>query len=187
MPHITRIFTRTGDSGTTSLCGGQRVPKDSLRVRAYGAVDELNSVIGMAGAAGLCPRLTELLPILQSELFSLGSDLCFLDDDPGRQQIQPVQATQAEQLERWIDELAAVVGPLVNFVLPGGTPGAAQLHVARTVCRRAEREVLALSRAETINPHILSYLNRLSDLLFVMARFENHARGAAEPQWHPGP
>jgi cob(I)alamin adenosyltransferase len=183
MPHITRIYTRTGDSGTTSLGGGQRVPKDSLRVRAYGAVDELNSTLGVAGATGLCPRLAELLPVVQSELFSLGSDLCFPEGDPARQHIQPVQARQVEQMERWIDEFAAVVGPLVNFVLPGGAPGAAQLHVARTVCRRAEREVMALSRAEIISPQVLSYLNRLSDLLFVMARFENHARGIAEPQW----
>jgi cob(I)alamin adenosyltransferase len=183
MPHLTRIYTRAGDSGMTSLGGGQRVPKDSLRVRAYGAVDELNSTLGLAGATGLCARLAELLPTLQNALFSLGSDLCFLDSDPARQHIQPVQAPQVAQLERWIDELAAVVGPLANFVLPGGAAGAAQLHVARTVCRRAERDVLALSRAEPINPQILPYLNRLSDLLFVMARFENHARGVAEPQW----
>ena len=183
MPRLTRIYTRAGDGGITSLGGGQRVPKDSLRVRAYGAVDELNSALGLAGAMGLCPRLAELLPVLQSELFSLGSDLCFLEGDPARQNIQRVQAPQVEQLERWIDDLTAVVGPLVNFVLPGGAPGAAQLHVARTVCRRAERDVLALSRAESISPQLLSYLNRLSDLLFVMARFENHARGVAEPQW----
>src|SRR5512136_738154 len=173
MPFLNRIYTRTGDGGTTSLGGGQRVPKDSLRVRAYGAVDELNSALGAAGAAGLSPRLAELLPGLQSQLFSLGSDLCFLPEDPGRQRIQPVQAQQVQQLERWIDELAATVGPLTGFVLPGGAPGAAQLHVARTVCRRAERDVLALSREETISPQIVPYLNRLSDLLFVMARFEN--------------
>jgi len=186
MPHLTRIYTRTGDGGTTSLGGGQRVPKDSLRVRAYGAVDELNSVLGAAGATGLCARLAELLPVLQSDLFSLGSDLCFLQDDPARQHLRPVQAAQVQQLERWVDELTAVVGPLANFVLPGGAPGAAQLHVARTVCRRAERDVLALSRDEAINPQILPYLNRLSDLLFVMARFENRARGVDEPQWQPG-
>jgi cob(I)alamin adenosyltransferase len=183
MPHLNRIYTRTGDSGTTSLGGGQRVPKDSLRVRAYGAVDELNSTLGLAGAMGLCPRLAELLPILQSELFSLGSDLCFLEADPARQSIQPVLGGQVAQLERWIDELVAVVGPLASFVLPGGAPAAAQLHVARTVCRRAERDVLALSRAESVSPPVLSYLNRLSDLLFVMARFENRARGVAELQW----
>jgi cob(I)alamin adenosyltransferase len=183
MPHLTRIYTRAGDGGTTSLGGGQRVPKDSLRVRAYGAVDELNSGLGLAGAVGLCQRLTELLPVVQNELFSLGSDLCFLEGDSARQSLQLVQGAQVEQLERWIDELAAVVGPLASFVLPGGALGAAQLHVARTVCRRAEREVLALSRAEPVRPQILAYLNRLSDLLFVMARFENRARGVAEPQW----
>ena len=183
MPKITRIYTRTGDGGNTSLGGGQRVPKDSLRVRAYGAVDELNAALGVAGAIGLCSRLAEILPVIQSELFNLGSDLCFLEGDPARKHVQPVQARQVEQIERWIDELAAVVGPLANFVLPGGALGAAQLHVARTVCRRAERDGLALSRGEPINPQILPYLNRLSDLLFVMARFENRARGVAEAQW----
>ncbi len=183
MPILNRIYTRKGDGGTTSLGGGQRAPKDSLRVRAYGAVDELNSALGAAAAAGLCARLAELLPVLQSQLFSLGSDLCFLDGDPARRNILPVQAEQVQQLERWIDEMAASVGPLTNFVLPGGAPGAAQLHVARTVCRRAERDVLALSREEAISPQILPYLNRLSDLLFVMARFENRARGVAESQW----
>ena len=183
MPPITRIYTRTGDGGTTSLGGGQRVPKDSLRVRAYGAVDELNSALGLAGAAVLCPRLAEIWPVLQNELFSLGSDLCFIEGDPAREHILPVQAQQVVQIERWIDELAGVVGPLTNFVLPGGTLGAAHLHLARTVCRRAERDVLALSHAEPISPHLLAYLNRLSDLLFVMARFENHARGVAETQW----
>ena len=183
MPILNRIYTRMGDGGTTSLGGGQRVPKDSLRVRAYGAVDELNSVLGTAVAAGLCSRLAELLPVLQGQLFSLGSDLCFLEGDPARQNIQPVQAEQVQQLERWIDEMTASVGPLTNFILPGGAPGAAQLHVARTVCRRAERDVLALSREEAISPQILPYLNRLSDLLFVMARFENRARGVAESQW----
>lgn len=180
---MAKIYTRKGDGGTTSLGGGQRVPKDSLRVRAYGTVDELNSNLGLARAHGLSPRLNEMLTVIQHQLFGLGSDLCFLPEDKARFGIQQIDASQVEQFERWIDELTQTVGPLGNFILPDGAVGAAQLHVARTVCRRAEREVLALSRAEAIGPNDLSYLNRLSDLLFTMARYEDHQRGVAETLW----
>jgi cob(I)alamin adenosyltransferase len=181
---MAKIYTRKGDDGTTSLGGGQRVPKDSLRVRAYGTVDELNSTLGLARAHGLSPRLNELLIVIQNQLFGLGSDLCFLPEDKARSEIPQIEVSQVEQFERWIDELTETVGLLHgNFILPDGTAGAAQLHVARTVCRRAEREVLALSRAEPIGPNDLSYLNRLSDLLFVMARYEDHQRGVAETLW----
>jgi cob(I)alamin adenosyltransferase len=180
---MSRIYTRKGDDGTTSLGGGQRVPKDSLRVRAYGTVDELNSTLGLARAHGLSPRLDEWLVVIQNQLFDLGSDLSFLPEDKAHVGISPIEASQVEQLERWIDELTQSLGPMAIFILPGGTPGAAQLHVARTVCRRAEREALALSRTEPIGPNDLPYLNRLSDLLFVMARYENHQRGVAETLW----
>ncbi len=186
MPRLTKIYTRTGDDGTTGLGGGQRVPKDALRVQVYGTVDELNSQLGVALALGLCARLGEILPEIQNELFDVGSDLCFLEEDKQKYPLPQIEARHVSRLETVIDELNGVVGPLQNFILPGGSLGAAQLHVARTVCRRAEREVTALAREEGVGPHVLSYLNRLSDALFVMARYENHARGVAEPLWQPG-
>ena len=186
MPRLNRIYTKTGDEGTTGLGGGQRVPKDSARVVTYGTVDELNSQIGVALAAGLCERLTAELSTIQNELFDLGSDLCWPSDDERRAQIPTIEERHVEKLERLIDELNEVVGPLANFLLPGGSAGAAQLHVARTVCRRAEREAVGLGRDEVIGEFVLRYLNRLSDALFVMARYENHERGVAEPLWRPG-
>ena len=183
MPRLTRIYTRKGDDGTTGLGGGQRVAKDSSRVAAYGTVDELNSQIGVAIAHGLVPRLASILPVVQNELFHLGSDLCFLEADKTTFGIPLIEARHVEALERLMDELNEVVGPLENFVLPGGSVGAAHLHVARTVCRRAEREAIALARTEAIGPYVIAYLNRLSDALFVMARYENHERGVAEPNW----
>jgi cob(I)alamin adenosyltransferase len=186
MPRLTRIYTKTGDEGMTGLGGGRRVPKDSPRVRAYGTVDELNSAIGVALALGLTERLTAELGSIQNELFDLGSDLCWPEDDDRRDRIPTVQPRHVERLERLIDELNDVVGPLTNFLLPGGSPGAAQLHLARTICRRAEREAITLAREEAIGELVLPYLNRLSDALFVMARFENHERGVNEPLWQPG-
>ena len=186
MPKLDRIYTKTGDTGLTGLGGGKRVPKDSPRVRAYGTVDELNSAIGVALALGLTDRLGRELGRIQNELFDLGSDLCWPEDDERRGRIPTVQPRHVEALERTIDELNDAVGPLTNFLLPGGTPGAAQLHVARTICRRAERETVTLAREEPIGSLVQTYLNRLSDGLFVMARFENHERGVAEPLWQPG-
>lgn len=183
MPRLTKIYTRKGDAGETSLGGGQRVPKDSARVAAYGTVDELNSSLGLALAQGLSPRLVALLPPIQNVLFHLGSDLCFVEADKAQYQLPHIEPRHIAQLEAWIDELNEVVGPLENFILPGGALGAAHLHVARTICRRAEREVTTLAHAEPIDPNSLTYLNRLSDLLFVMARYENHTRGVAEPLW----
>jgi cob(I)alamin adenosyltransferase len=162
------------------------VPKDALRVRAYGTVDELNSALGVALAHGLADRLVTELELIQNELFDLGSDLCWPMDDDRRDRIPTVLPHHLERLERLIDELNGVVGPLTNFVLPGGAPGAAQLHVARTICRRAEREVVTLVGVEPVGELVLPYLNRLSDALFVMARFENHERSIAEPLWRPG-
>lgn len=184
MPRLTKIYTRGGDHGQTSLGGGQRVPKESLRVEAYGVVDELNSQLGAALAVGLTPRLTAELFTLQNELFHLGSDLCFMEADKQRFALPQIEARHVENLEALIDELTAVVGPLENFILPGGSLGAAQLHVARTICRRAERVTTALSREEPIGAFVLPYLNRLSDALFVMARYENHMQGVAEPLWN---
>lgn len=183
MPRLTKIYTRKGDTGLTSLSGGQRVPKDSLRVAAYGTVDELNSLIGVALASGLCERLAEVLPGIQNELFHLGSDLSFIEEDKAKYTIPQIEPRHVERLEALIDEMTAVVGPLQNFILPGGSIGSAHLHVARTVCRRAERDVITLSREEAVGPYAIQYLNRLSDALFVMARFENHSREIPEPLW----
>jgi cob(I)alamin adenosyltransferase len=186
MPRLTKIYTRTGDEGLTGLGGGQRVPKDSRRVTTYGTVDELNSQIGVALATGLCERLAAELPLIQNELFDLGSDLATPAESQARHPVPTVEPRHIEKLEGLIDEFNAVVGPLTNFLLPGGAPGAAQLHVARTICRRAEREATSLARDESIGSTVLPYLNRLSDALFVMARYENHERGVAEPLWEPG-
>ncbi len=183
MPRLTKIYTGTGDKGTTSLGSKQRVPKESLRVAAYGTVDELNSHLGVAVAAGLAPHLMAVLPVIQNELFHLGSDLAFLEEDKKTYNIPQIAERHVTTLEKLIDELNDIVGPLENFILPGGSMGAAQLHVARTICRRAEREVAALSHTESVGAQVLPYLNRLSDLLFVMARYENHQRGVPEPLW----
>jgi cob(I)alamin adenosyltransferase len=165
------------------LGGGQRVPKDSLRVEAYGTVDELNSHIGLALAHGLSPRLAEVLPVIQNELFHLGSNLAFREEDKTKYKLPQIDQRHIDKLEALIDELNAIVGPLENFILPGGSIGAAQLHVARTVCRRAERTASALARKEPIGQFVIRYLNRLSDALFVMARYENKQRGIDEPLW----
>lgn len=184
MPKLTKIYTRTGDDGTTALGSRTRVAKDSLRVSAYGTVDELNSVLGTAVAVGLAPRLASELPVIQNELFHLGSDLCFTEEDKAQYQIPEIEERHVQKLELLIDELNEAVGPLQNFILPGGTVGAAQLHVARTVCRRAEREAITLAREEGVGRWVIPYLNRLSDLLFVMARYENKERGVSEPLWN---
>jgi cob(I)alamin adenosyltransferase len=186
MPRLDRIYTKTGDAGITGLGGGQRVAKDSQRVETYGTVDELNSQIGVALATGLCERLTTELTLIQNELFDLGSDLATPASSQARHPVPTIEPRHIEKLERLIDELNEVVGPLTNFLLPGGSPGAAQLHVARTICRRAEREATTLARDETIGATVLPYLNRLSDALFVLARYENHERRIAEPLWRPG-
>jgi cob(I)alamin adenosyltransferase len=183
MPRITRVYTRTGDDGSTALGGGQRVPKDSARIASYGTVDELNSALGVALAAGLDERLAAALRRIQNELFHLGSDLCFTEEDKAARPVPVVGERHVAALEELMDELTAELGPLANFILPGGSPGAAQLHVARTVCRRAERELAALAREEAIGPHTLPYVNRLSDALFVMARYQNLKRGFPDVLW----
>lgn len=183
MPRITRVYTRTGDDGTTGLGGGQRVPKDSPRIAAYGTVDELSSTIGVALAAGLDGKLAATLQRIQNELFDLGADLCVVEEDKARRNVPAVEQSHVDTLEALMDELNDELGPLANFILPGGAPGAAHLHVARTVCRRAERLLVTLSRLEPVGPHTLRYLNRLSDALFVMARYENLRKGHPEVLW----
>ena len=162
------------------------MPKDHLRVAAYGTVDELNSHIGVALAMGLCEPLDTVLPEIQNELFDLGSDLAFVEADKELYKLPQIELRHVERLEQLIDEMTTVVGPLENFILPGGSLGAAQLHVARTVCRRAESDVATLAQAEGIGINVLAYLNRLSDALFVMARYENRMQGVPEPLWQPG-
>ena len=183
MPKITRIYTRGGDDGTTGLGGGQRLRKDAPRIEAYGEVDELNSLIGEAVACGLAPEIESVLTGVQNELFHLGSDLCFLEEDKGKWQVPRIEKRHVDGLEQVIDRMTEELGPLENFILPGGSPGAARLHVARTVCRRAERSLVALAEAEPVGEWTLRYLNRLSDALFVMARKENHHRGQNETYW----
>jgi cob(I)alamin adenosyltransferase len=183
MPRITKVYTRTGDDGTTALGAGRRVSKDSARVEAYGTVDELNSFLGAAIASGLDATLLEALGAIQNDLFHLGSDLCVTEEDKAERPVPRIESRHVEALERWIDRLSEDLPALANFVLPGGSAGAAQLHAARAVCRRAERLVVALSRSEAVGGHVIVYLNRLSDLLFVMARWENRRKGVPDVLW----
>ena len=183
MPRITRVYTRTGDDGTTGLGSGDRVQKDSARIEAYGTVDELNSHVGVALATGLAKELETALSAIQHELFHLGSDLCIPESAKERTPVPRIEQKHVDALERLLDALTEKVGPLENFILPGGCPGAAQLHVARTVCRRAERVLVGLRREEAVGDWTLKYLNRLSDALFVMARFENLDKGVPDVLW----
>ncbi|HWQ55061.1 MAG TPA: cob(I)yrinic acid a,c-diamide adenosyltransferase [Bryobacteraceae bacterium] len=185
---INRVYTRKGDGGQTRLVGGQRVAKDALRINAYGTVDELNSFIGLARAtAEGDPQLAELSSILkrvQHELFNLGSILATMPEDVGPAQPR-VTDHDIAQLEGEIDRMNSAVPPLRSFVLPGGSRINAELHVCRTVCRRAERILVALGREETLPPEPLKYLNRLSDALFVWSRWASHAIDAPETLWEP--
>ncbi len=183
MPRLTKIYTRQGDAGRTRLAGGQEVAKDALRIEAYGTVDELSSHLGvvLAGEAGAGSR--EGLLRVQNELFHLGSMLATLPEDRERRPGPTIEARHVAALERWIDALNEELPPLENFVLPGGGATAARLHVARCVCRRAERRLVALGREEDVPAEALRYLNRLSDLLFVLARHENARTGHPEPLW----
>ena len=183
MPRITRVYTRTGDDGTTGLGGGQRVPKDAPRIEAYGTVDELNSVLGVALAVGVNDTVAAALRTIQNDLFHLGSDLCILEEDKAKRPVPRIEERHVVALEQLMDRLSEELPPLENFVLPGGCPGAAHLHVARTVCRRAERLLVALARTEAIGPWTVKYVNRLSDALFVMARHENKRRGVPDVLW----
>ena len=177
-----KIYTKTGDAGETGLFAGGRVAKDSLRVEAYGAVDELNAVIGLARTVADDATLTAALARVSSELFSLGADLA-TPLDAGSAWIVRVGDGMTARLENEIDGFEAELPPLTNFILPGGTPLAAHLHLARTVCRRAERRTVHLSHAEPLNDAALRYLNRLSDWLFVAARLANHRADRTDEPW----
>ena len=189
---LNRIYTKGGDKGETALAGGQRVPKDSVRIEAYGTVDELNAFLGLAcvtcteetANAGRLGKLGHILRRVQHELFNLGSQLSTLPKDlhPKQARITPAEI---EQLEHEIDAMNEELPPLRSFVLPGGTRLNAELHAARTICRRAERLTVALARIEETPPDAVRYLNRLSDALFVWSRWANHVLGVPEVLWEP--
>lgn len=177
-----KIYTKSGDRGDTSLFGGQRVPKDAMRIEAYGTVDELNSVLGIVRADGPGRDLDAILGNIQDQLFVLGADLA-TPRSMERKGLRRIGAKEAEFIEETIDRIEHELKPLKSFILPGGCPVAARLHFARTVCRRAERVVVRLSRNEDIGDDCMVYLNRLSDLLFVLARFANHSANVTEVKW----
>jgi cob(I)alamin adenosyltransferase len=184
MVRLTRIYTRQGDAGQTHLGDMSRTSKASTRVNAFGDVDETNSAIGVALTHPLPADMAVKLTRIQNDLFDLGADLCVPDGGEGER--LRIIAQQVTQLEEWCDEYNDTLPDLTSFVLPGGTAGAAALHVARTVCRRAERSVVALATDGEANPQALAYLNRLSDLLFILARAANAQAGVGAVMWVPG-
>lgn len=186
MVYLSRIYTKTGDQGETGLGDGSRVAKDHARVASYGSVDELNSALGVFLAEQPAFKEADLVRGIQNDLFDVGADLC-LPETPGETPGQHlrVRPEQTARLEAAIDRLNAGLTPLTSFVLPGGHPAAAWCHLARTVCRRAERDLVTLARAEPINPELIRYVNRLSDLLFVLARVANDD-GKKDVLWVPG-
>jgi cob(I)alamin adenosyltransferase len=184
MVRLTRIYTRGGDAGETSLGDGARVRKDDLRVEAFGTVDEANAAVGLARLS-TGGEIDAMLARIQNDLFDLGADLCTPEDGRRAAGALRIQASQVARLEQEIDALNAALKPLDSFVLPGGTPAAAHLHLARTVTRRAERLVVALAAREAVNPEALKYLNRLSDHFFVLSRHLND-KGAGDVLWTPG-
>jgi cob(I)alamin adenosyltransferase len=180
---LTRIYTRGGDAGMTSLGSGERVPKHDPRVAAYGTIDEANAVIGIA-RLHVTAELDAMLNRIQNDLFDLGADLCRPDDKEGAESLRVIDS-QVERLEHEIDAMNAKLSPLQSFVLPGGSPAAAHLHLARTITRRAEREITALAEDQPVNAAAIRYVNRLSDHLFVAARAANDW-GARDVLWQPG-
>jgi cob(I)alamin adenosyltransferase len=186
MVYLSRIYTKSGDGGDTGLGDGSRVPKDHPRVAAYGSVDELNAVLGLLVSQFPQAAEVELVRSIQNDLFDVGADLCLpqAPDEKAGAHLR-VRSEQAERLEHAIDRLNANLAPLTSFILPGGQGPAAWCHLARTVCRRAEREVVTLAGRETINPQVVVYLNRLSDLLFVLGRVYNK-NGHEDILWRPG-
>ena len=184
MVHLSRIYTRTGDDGTTGLGDGSRLKKHHLRVAAYGTTDELSSVLGLLLADGCPEPIDAWVRLVQNDLFDVGADLCVPGEAGAGLRLGPAYV---KRLEDWIDAVNKDLTPLSSFVLPGGARPAAWLHLARTVCRRAEREAVALSEVEPglVNPEVVRYLNRLSDLLFVLARATNDG-GRADVLWRPG-
>lgn len=185
MVRLTRIYTRLGDGGDTHLGDMSRVRKTDPRVIAYGDVDELNSVIGLARQSPLPSGYDAWLARVQNDLFDLGADLCVPESGDEVEKLR-ITADQVTRLEGWCDRVNDSLPNLTSFVLPGGTAAAAWLHLARTVCRRAERSAVALGDEHPINEHTVTYLNRLSDLLFILARGANAAGGAGDVMWVPG-
>jgi len=176
-----KIYTKTGDDGTTGLFGGGRVPKDDPRVEGYGTVDELNACVGVARAHGLGKTTDDVLASVQADLFALGAELACTSGKEDKLPMRRLDAADAERLERAIDAAEEGLPKLTSFILPGGSEQASALHLARTVCRRAERSIISVrARSE-----LVIYLNRLSDLLFTLARRENHERGVADVPWAP--
>ncbi len=174
-----KIYTRTGDKGETSLFGGSRIAKNDPRIEAYGTIDELNSFLGIARASWPASPIDAQLQRVQSDLFDIGAYLAA----PGTERFRSVDAHRIEELEQGIDAMEAELQPLTTFIVPGGSPAAAELHVARTVCRRAERRVVALEESSAEMQTTIAYLNRLSDFLFVAARVANRRHGAADTPW----
>jgi cob(I)alamin adenosyltransferase len=184
---VQRIYTKTGDAGDTGLFGGGRVAKSHPRVEAYGAVDELNAVLGWVRSVAGEPGIREGLPRVQADLFTIGAHLATqVPEGRPAPRLPPLPHERIAALESWIDEAETSLPELRSFILPGGSAGGAALHVARTVCRRAERRVVQLAEQSDVADSIVVYLNRLSDLLFVLARAENQATGELEQQWQPG-
>ncbi len=180
-----RIYTRSGDDGQTGLYGGQRVPKDDLRIEAYGTVDELNATLGLARSSSLPAELDSLLETIQNELFSVGAELA--TPAPDTKGTRFVGDVAVERLERHIDRLDARLSPLTQFILPTGTTGAAAIHLARCVCRRAERRVVSLQKQDReVSVAVVTYLNRLGDLFFVMARVANAVASVPDTPWQHG-
>lgn len=178
-----KIYTKTGDAGTTGLFGGKRLPKSHLRIEAYGTVDELNAHIGMVRDQFTEPAVRALLKDIQDRLFTIGANLA---SDPDKDMPVPdIQATDIEALEKAMDEMDEVLPELKNFILPGGHPAVSSAHIARCVCRRTERLVVALSQESRVEPVVVQYLNRLSDYLFILARFIGYSKGIDEVVWAP--
>ena len=183
-----KIYTRTGDEGKTGLFGGGRVSKSHSRVSAYGAVDELNAALGVAVSSLTDEEICRYLGKIQQDLFSLGASLATpgADSDSAPVKTPPLPLPRVGEMEKWIDSATAETPDLKSFILPGGTGGAAALHLSRTVCRRAERAVVRLGLEESVDPGVVRYLNRLSDLLFSLARLENHRSGLPDVLWQKG-
>lgn len=178
-----KIYTRTGDSGETGLFGGPRVPKNDLRISAYGSIDELNAALGLAGLHSESSLLAPLIVQFQNELFAVGAELA--TSDPAAHGTNLIAASHVKFMEATIDSLESALSPLKQFILPGGTALSAALHLARTICRRSERDLVSLIRSGTsVRNELLHYLNRLGDLLFVMARYANHEAGKPDVPWN---
>lgn len=179
-----KIYTKTGDNGQTSLFGGVRAEKNDPRIEAYGTIDELNSVIGIVISNQPSETGLNILKDIQQTLFVVGADLATPEDK--KERIERVGKSQIDNLENWIDELQEHLPALKSFILPGGTAVGSHLHLARTVCRRAERAIVSCKQQKSVSDNLLIYVNRLSDLLFVMARYENYQAGETETPWIPG-